>query len=176
MKHAATIITGIRMLLTFFLLFTIPLTSTFFLLYISCGISDVLDGFIARKTHTTSSTGAILDSLADTFFLIVVVIKIIPVVTLPTWLWSWALIVLLLRLLAYLIGFIRHRQFISLHTYLNKLTGLLLFLSPLFYLFLTLKTLGLLLISVAVLSACEECLIAFTSKSVDRDRKSLFIR
>lgn len=176
MKHAANIVTGIRLLLTLLLLFTEPFSTTFFLLYGCCGVSDMLDGYIARKTNTSSSTGAILDSLADGLFLFVTAIKILPVLELPAWLLWWALIIALLRLSAYLVGFIKHRQFISLHTYLNKLTGLLLFLSPLLYLFFSIPTIGTLLVIVALLSACEELLITLLSKTVDRDRKSLIFR
>ena len=37
----------------------------FLAIYLYCGFSDVLDGYIARKTGTQSLTGARLDSLAD---------------------------------------------------------------------------------------------------------------
>ncbi|WP_086347682.1 CDP-alcohol phosphatidyltransferase family protein [Candidatus Enterococcus clewellii] len=174
MKQAANIVTGLRLLLTLLLLFTEPLSFIFFSLYLSCGISDMLDGYIARKTNTASSTGAILDSIADSLFLLVTAIKLLPVLHLPTWLLCWTLFVLAIRLLSYLVGFVKYRQFVSLHTYLNKLTGLLLFLSPLLYLFLSINILGIILVILAVASACEECWITFISKTVDRDRKSLF--
>lgn len=176
MKYLATIITILRLFLTFILLFVEALTPIFFLLYVSCGITDMLDGYIARKTNTASTTGAILDSIADGFFLFATAFKVLPVVHLPTWILWWALIIAAIRLISYLIGYIRFKQFISLHTYLNKCTGLLLFLSPLFYPILDSTILGGSLVLIAVLSACEECFITSTSKIVDRDRRSLFTR
>lgn len=47
--------------------------------YIICGITDMLDGFIARATHTTSQLGADLDSIADTIFVMVCLVEILPV-------------------------------------------------------------------------------------------------
>jgi CDP-diacylglycerol--glycerol-3-phosphate 3-phosphatidyltransferase len=34
----------------------------FWLLYALCGISDMVDGWLARKLHAETKTGAILDS------------------------------------------------------------------------------------------------------------------
>ncbi|MGL4697295.1 CDP-alcohol phosphatidyltransferase family protein [Enterococcus larvae] len=175
MKYAANIITTIRLLVACLLLFTRALSPLFFLLYIICGISDMLDGFVARKTNTATSTGAVLDSLGDLVFLAVAAIKLLPVLHLPSWVLWWALLVALIRLLSYLIGYIKYRKFASLHTYLNKLTGLLLFLSPLLYLVLGAVSLALIVIAAAIISACEELFITLQSKELDRDRKGLFL-
>ena len=43
-------------------------SSTFWVLYIVCGISDMADGWLARKLKCVTKTGALLDSLADICF------------------------------------------------------------------------------------------------------------
>ena len=43
-------------------------------LFIIAGLTDYLDGFIARKTYTTTSLGALLDLLADKLLVCLVLI------------------------------------------------------------------------------------------------------
>ena len=69
-KNLANIITVSRIIVSISIAFVIPFSSTFFLLYSYCGISDIIDGFVARKTHTESVRGALLDSIADIVFLV----------------------------------------------------------------------------------------------------------
>ena len=64
----ANFITVLRMAGTGMLLFTAPLTPAFYLLYTLCGVTDALDGIIARATKTASAFGARLDSIADLMF------------------------------------------------------------------------------------------------------------
>ena len=51
-KNLANIITTTRLIGTIALLFTEPLSKAFYAIYIWCGFSDILDGFVARKTNT----------------------------------------------------------------------------------------------------------------------------
>ena len=50
-KNLANIITVSRIIISISIAFVIPFSSIFFLLYSYCGISDIIDGFVARKTH-----------------------------------------------------------------------------------------------------------------------------
>ncbi|MGC6767665.1 CDP-alcohol phosphatidyltransferase family protein [Enterococcus sp. LJL128] len=173
-QYAANILTSLRFFLTFFILFTNPFSVSFFILYAACGISDMLDGYVARATNTATSTGALLDSLADIFFLVIVCFKVIPAVTLPPYFLYWGILIIIIRMSAYLVGFKKYRKFSSLHTWLNKLSGLLLFCAPLLYLTLGIEKVGLLLIGVTFISALEELLLTIRSESLDRNQKGLF--
>ena len=62
------ICTMLRIVGTVGLLLIRPLTLPFYLLYTFCGITDVLDGTIARATNSTSEFGARLDSISDPIF------------------------------------------------------------------------------------------------------------
>ena len=48
-----------------------------FVLFIIAGLTDYLDGYIARKTNTVSSLGALLDLLADKLLICVILIWLI---------------------------------------------------------------------------------------------------
>ena len=129
-KHIANIITGSRMVLSLPLLF-IPLTSAwFYALYLLCGLSDMIDGSVARRTNSASEFGARLDTLSDFVFLSVALIKFVPHLHIPVWLWIWIGIIAMIKLGNAALGFVRTKKFISHHTVLNKVTGLLLFLLP----------------------------------------------
>ena len=61
----------------------------FYAFYIAAGLSDMLDGFVARKTDTVSKLGASLDTIADFVFVAVCLIKLLPLLGLPAWLYGW---------------------------------------------------------------------------------------
>ena len=73
------ICTMLRIVGTVGLLLIRPLTLPFYLLYTFCGITDVLDGTIARATNSTSEFGARLDSIADLIFYAVMIVKFFPI-------------------------------------------------------------------------------------------------
>ena len=81
----ANLLTLCRIPLALFLLFVAPLSPDFFLFYVLAGITDMLDGPLARRSHTANRTGAWLDSLADTVFLAAMLFRLLPAVTLPHW-------------------------------------------------------------------------------------------
>ena len=128
-KSLPNIITTIRILGTVVMIFTTSFTVPFYAVYITCGVTDVLDGFVARHFKLTSEFGAKLDSMADLFFFFITLVKTLPVlwVTLPKNIWVIFGIVLFLRLIMYLKYAIKDHEFGSEHTYLNKLTGLTVF-------------------------------------------------
>jgi len=133
----ANIITILRILGTVLLSVTAPLTSEFFVIYTFTGVTDVLDGYIARKTNTCSEFGSKLDSAADLMFYGILVYKLLPVLIeiLQPSIWYALIGILFLRIFTYIFTAIKHKVFMSNHTYLNKLTGFCTFLVPYFMLF-----------------------------------------
>ena len=130
-KYIANIITGCRVAFSLPLLF-IPLSSTwFYILYLFCGFTDMIDGTIARKTRTVSKFGAKLDTVADFIFMLVCSIKILPLTYIPVWLWGWIIVIALIKIFNIAFVFIRKKKLISIHSALNKITGFALFLLPL---------------------------------------------
>lgn len=131
-KSIPNYITCFRILGAIVMLFLKPFSVAFFVVYSVCGVSDLLDGYIARSTKTTSDLGARLDSIADLTFYAVMFLKIFPalIATLPIWLWCMVGVVLALRGSAYLVAAIKYKRFASLHTVMNKLSGLAVFCIP----------------------------------------------
>ena len=68
MKHLPNILSSLRIVGTVVLLLSDVSSILFGVLYIVCGISDIADGWLARKLKCVTRTGALLDSVADICF------------------------------------------------------------------------------------------------------------
>lgn len=99
----------------------------YWIIYGLCGISDMLDGYLAREFHCESKTGALLDSLADIVFVACCCIKLIPALTLPNWLWIWALVIVFIKVINQISALVIYKKCVFPHTIANKVTGFLLF-------------------------------------------------
>ena len=91
----------------------------------------MIDGTVARKTGAVSNFGAKLDTASDFVFMAVCVVKLLPKINISVWLWIWIAIIAIVKVINIVMGFIRRKKLVALHTFLNKITGLLLFLLPL---------------------------------------------
>lgn len=172
---APNIITLMRIVGTVALVFIKPLSPLFFAVYTFTGITDAFDGFIARKTGTASEFGARLDSIADLLFYSVTLVKLLPILwaSLPREIWYAVAAVLIVRLCSYLTAALKYRRFASLHTYLNKLTGLTVFLIP-----YALKIFGgaayfWAASAIAFLASAEELIIHISGKAYCGDKKTV---
>ena len=130
-KHIANIITGSRIVFSLPLLFISLSSAWFYALYLLCGVTDMIDGTIARKTGAVSGFGARLDTVSDFVFMLVCAVKILPILHIPAWLWVWTLLIALTKILNIALVFIAKKKLISIHSAFNKITGLALFLLPL---------------------------------------------
>ncbi|MDD3394689.1 MAG: CDP-alcohol phosphatidyltransferase family protein [Anaerotignum sp.] len=170
------VITIARMVGSILLLWVEPFSRPFFALYLCCGISDALDGYIARKFQLSSALGATLDSLADCFFVFITLYVLLPVVAFPRWVLFWIGEIFLIKGCTFLIGMLRYRALAFLHTYLNKITGAILFGFPVLYYFGGIEATSAMLCGIATLAAVEELAINLSKKELQRDRKSLFMK
>ncbi len=127
----ANIITVSRMFFSLLSFAFAPCTVPFTALYLLCGVSDVLDGFIARKLRTVSERGAVLDSAADLLFAVVYAVKILPILSIPIWIWIWTAIIAVIKAAGIVTASGKARKLAIAHSFGNKLTGILLFLLPL---------------------------------------------
>ena len=106
----ANIITGIRIVLSVALLFCQALSPTFYALYIAAGFSDMIDGAVARKTGTVSEFGSRLDTIADIVFVAVCLIKLLPLLHVPIWLYICITVIAVIKLFNIAIGYIRQKK------------------------------------------------------------------
>jgi CDP-diacylglycerol--glycerol-3-phosphate 3-phosphatidyltransferase len=155
-KHIANIITGSRIVFSLLLLF-IPLSSAlFYIFYLFCGLTDMIDGTVARKTGAVSNFGAKLDTASDFVFMAVCVVKLLPKINISVWLWIWIAIIAIVKVINIVMGFIRRKKLVTLHTFLNKITGLLLFLLPLTLHFIVLTYSFAVVCTIATIAAIQE--------------------
>lgn len=155
-KLLANIITGFRLVCCIPMLFFPLFSHPFIILYLLCGFSDMVDGTIARRTNSCSEFGARLDSIADFLFVAVSFLKVFPVLALPGWLWIWIAVIAVIRIRNLTAGFLTRKKLIFLHTRMNKVTGLFLFLLPLTIPFLDVRYSAVTACSLASVSAIQE--------------------
>ena len=155
-KHIANILTSCRVMGSILLLFSSAFSSNFYIIYLLCGFSDMVDGTIARKTNSTGKFGSQLDTIADLTFVAISLLKLLPVIDIPKWLWIWGSVIAGIKICNIMLGYVLNKQFISLHTVMNKATGLLLFLLPLTISFVEFKYLAIVACFIATFSAIQE--------------------
>lgn len=151
------------------------LTPQFFVIYTFCGVTDVLDGFIARMTKKTTEFGARLDSIADLLFYGVMLIKLLPDLlgSMPNAM-PWMIAGLIaLRLVSYGIAAVKHKKFASLHTYMNKLTGLAGFSMPYMIHFFKHSYVYTVVYIIAVIAALEEIAIHLKTPVYTRSNRTV---
>lgn len=129
MKHIPNIITTLRIIGAFVLLFFDVRSSLFWTLYLVCGLSDMLDGFLARRLRCESKAGELLDSVADLAFVACCCVELFPVPSFPSWLWIWAGAIVVVKVINQISALAMYRKCVFPHTLANKATGLLLFVA-----------------------------------------------
>ena len=135
--------------------------AAFYVVYCICGLTDMLDGILARKLGTASPFGARLDSVADLTFYVVSMLRMLPFLRrrLPGWIWYVVFAVVTLRLAAYLVAAFRLHRFAAVHTIANKATGAMVFgVGPMLFL-PWLTPYCIVLAAVATYSSAEELIM-----------------
>ena len=152
----ANSITVLRIICSIALLFCPVFSPAFYTLYIIAGVSDMVDGEVARKTGTVSEFGSKLDTTADFVFVSVCLIKLVPAIHTPTWLIIWIIVIAAIKLTNLISGYVMQKEIVVLHTYMNKVTGILLFVLPLTLTFIDLKYSGVFVSAIATFAAIQE--------------------
>ena len=114
MKRLPNLLTLLRMLGAAALIGLDAKRPAFWIIYALCGLSDMLDGHLARRLHAESALGGRL----------VCAVRLLPLCAFPRWLWVWIGGIALVRL----VGLARARAAVR-HTRLNRLCGLIIWLS-----------------------------------------------
>ena len=154
--NMANIITVVRIIFSIGILFVPVFSQTFYALYITAGVSDIVDGTVARKTGTVSEFGSKLDTAADFVMVAVCLIKMIPVIDIPAWLFIWVAVIALIKAINIISGYVTHKGFVAAHTVMNKVTGAALFLLPLTLSIIDLKYSGAFVCALATFAAIQE--------------------
>ena len=116
----------------------------------------MVDGTIARKMGAASTFGAKLDTVADFLFVIASFVKLVPVIRIPVWIWGWAAVIAVMKLVNLVWGILDRKQMPFLHTIANKATGLCLFLLPLTMSLVDLRYTTPVVCAIATIAAIQE--------------------
>lgn len=178
MKNLPNILSISRLIISGFLFFPGINPSFFTVLYLYCGLSDVADGYIARRWEAESAIGAKLDSLGDlVFYVLITVLFFTRTRFMEDAIILWLVVfIFAFKLLNVIITKIRFRQWGMLHTIGNKLSGLLVYFMLPLYILLPDTTLiiGLFVIAFVLAVTLEETAILLTADQYDPNRRSLF--
>ncbi len=160
-KNIPNIITCFRIIGSVSLIFITPFELPFYIVYSLCGFSDLLDGFLARSMKVTSQLGSKLDTVADFMFYAAMLYHLTPYlyIKLHNSIWWFVGGVVLLRIFSYSFVALKFKCLASLHTYLNKLTGLCIFFMPYFIRFTFFNWYAWAVCAVAYAAAIQEIII-----------------
>ena len=173
-KYIPNIITITRIIGSIYIILLKPLSIMFFIIYSLCVISDILDGYIARKTNTCTKFGELLDSFADAIFFIIVLVKFLLFERLENYIIYWLIAICSIKALSLIVGFIKYKSVAFLHTYANKFTGgVILICFPMLYLLGGVTKTLMFLCILASIASIEELLINLISKKLNRNVRSL---
>ena len=156
MKNMANYISISRVIMSIMLAITDTFSIAFSIIYIYCGISDMLDGFIARKSKNESKLGARLDSVSDIIFVIVAIIKILPALILSKGIIIWTVIIALIKVTNVICAYICYKKLVLPHTIANKITGFVLFIAPLIIVNVNSIIFQIIICSIATFAAVQE--------------------
>ena len=178
-NNLANFITITRIGLAISLIFLELFSIEFFVIYGLCGISDVLDGYVARKLNISTKFGSLLDSLSDWFYFVVLAVKLLPTMQrlLPVISWVLIFVAFFFHMCAYIICYFKFKKFSALHTYMNKLMSFAIFCLPFVFigeiqnLYCIYTYIG---GSFAVYGSIELCFIHLYAKEYDLKNKSLY--
>lgn len=171
--HVPNALSVARVPLSLSILFVRPFSAWFFVLYVLCGITDALDGFIARRCHAESQLGAVLDSIADFVFFLSALYVFLTAIAIPPLIVIWAFSLVIVRGAGLIAAFSKFQSWAALHTYAYKMVGFAFFCFPAFYALMGAGMAGVILCSIATFATAEEIYINTHTSVLDLDVKGL---
>ncbi len=176
LRSVPNLLSVIRILLSLTLLLFFKQNAIFMTLYLATGLTDALDGYLARKLDAQTSLGAKLDSVGDFFMYTILIIYLYTEhrIILNDYLY-YILLIFGIRIFNVIIGFVKFKTLTMIHTIGNKVSGLLVFLTPVLIILSTSKLLPF-ICGIALFSALEETVILIISNknTINLNRKSIF--
>lgn len=91
-------------------------------------------------------------------------IKLLPVLVIPVWLCIWIGVIAIIKVINIISGYIIQKKLAAKHTFMNKVTGIVLFIFPLTLSIVDLKYSGVFICTIAFLAAVQEGYLIKTEK------------
>jgi len=175
MHAVPDIITASRIIASLCLLAFAPFSVAWFALYAWCGISDVLDGLLARRMGAATPSGARFDSAADVVLVFAVALSCAPALHWQFWMAAWIVVIFAIRMATLVVCRIRFGRFSFVHTWANKATGAVLFLAVAVISLVGLPVAATVCCGFATLSSIEELILMARMPVFDADCKGACI-
>ncbi|MDR0531112.1 MAG: CDP-alcohol phosphatidyltransferase family protein [Oscillospiraceae bacterium] len=164
-----------------------PFKWVFSAFYLLSGMTDILDGYLARKYHWESKSGGILDGLADvTFFLVCLAslfllyqkdcLKLSSLDILVTVITGACIIVF--KTFNYFMTYARFKQFNGVHTWSFKTAGTVMYFAALAFMWLQRLDfrVAIVLGAITIYACAEELYLLFAMKEYDVDHPGLIVQ
>lgn len=129
-KYLANIVSSSRIIGALILFLCNSFSNLYLGVYVFCGFTDLIDGPIARKTNSTSSLGAALDTIGDVLTYLSFVKILILQNAIPGWLLIWLGFMIVVGFVAAFYAKHKFQKFYLPHTYLGKALGAFIFILP----------------------------------------------
>ena len=174
-KNLANIITVLRIPCAIGILLNGKFNYIFYSLFLFGAFTDSIDGVVARRTNSQSRLGSLLDSISDLIFFgsALYVTLSMNAYNLNDTARIMLTAVLVFRVICYLIGYIKFKSLAALHTVLNKLTAIAIFISILVIPFIGISTPCIITCSIALAAVFEEIMIVLISPVLLSDTPTL---
>ena len=130
-KQCANIISTARIIAAISLFFFTKVSYPFVIVYVFCGLTDLVDGKLARKLNITSSIGALLDTIGDVLTYLAFVKILIIQQLIPFMFIMWYIVAMIGNVIAGIIAKKRFGEFYLIHSLFGKVLGVSLFVLPL---------------------------------------------
>ena len=152
----ANFVTVLRIVFSVIMLCFPVFSPGFYACYLLAGITDMVDGSVARRLGTESEFGEKLDTIADFIFVLAALYKLLSSMAVSAGIWIWTGIIALIKVINIISGFVVQKRFVTVHSSANKITGIVLFLLPLTLPFIDIKYSAVLVCSLATFAAVQE--------------------
>lgn len=125
----ANVLTGIRIVCGLLILAFPAYSKFFYIFYLLGGFTDAIDGTVARKLGKETEFGAKFDTAADIIFVLSAIIKVIVSTAIPIWILIWIGVLFTIKVFNIIVGFIKQHKFVVVHSVLNRVTGVITFIT-----------------------------------------------
>ncbi len=172
-KHIPNIISSLRIAAAASLFFFTTISTSFLSIYLFCGVTDFVDGTLARKLNVASLLGAKLDTAGDVMTYCSLAKILIFHNLVPVWILIWMGIAVLGFLISAAIAKKRFGKFYFVHSLFGKILGASVFVMP-FLINWFGEKIGLSIVClIASIAAVESIIIQSKSKTAHLDVLSL---
>ena len=152
----ANLLTSCRIILSLIMLLFPAFSLGFYFCYSMAGVTDMVDGTVARMFGAENEFGEKLDTIADFIFVFSALYKLLPVTEIKMEIWIWIGVIAVLKIINIISGFVTQKRFVAVHSWTNKITGLALFVLPFSFSVIDIKYSSVVVCLLATFAAVQE--------------------